>query len=165
MKNDNFFKIGKLVTMQRLHTAFAKWSVLVKNSKSQNHVKNVFRITLELFCAKNGSKKHLTDKKWQLFQNRQTWSVTMQGQEPINGLLARAIAFAKWSVLVKNSNSQNHVKNVSRTTLELFIRVVLYKKRLQKTPNISKITTFSKSENRSLCKGYSLCKMVSVVKN
>ena len=36
---------------------------LIAAMKSQNHVKNVFRTTLELFCAKNGSKKHLIDKK------------------------------------------------------------------------------------------------------
>ena len=121
MKNDNFSKIGKLVTMQRLHTAFAKWSVLVKNSKSQNHVKNVFRTTLELFCAKNGSKKHLTDKKMTTFSK----------SPKLVGHYARAIAFAKWSVLVKNSNSQTRVKNVFRPTLELFCA----KKRLRKTPN------------------------------
>ena len=33
--------------------AFAKGSVVVKSSNSQNHVKNVYRSTLECFCAKN----------------------------------------------------------------------------------------------------------------
>ena len=61
-KNDIFFQIAKLVHYAKA-IAFAKWSDLVKNSNSQNHVNNVSRTTLELFCAKNGSKKHLIDKK------------------------------------------------------------------------------------------------------
>ena len=38
-------------------------------------------------------------------------------------------------------------------------RVVLCKKRLEKTPNIREIDSF---ENRPFCKGYSPCKMVSL---
>ena len=57
-----FFQIAKIVHYAKA-IAFAKWSVLVKNSHFQKHVKNVSRTTLKLFCAKNGSKKHLIDKK------------------------------------------------------------------------------------------------------
>ena len=45
-----------------------------------------------------------------------------------------AIAFLKCLKCVKNKNSKKHVKSI----LELFCT----KKRLQKTPNIRKITTF-----------------------
>ena len=38
---------------------FAKWSVWLKIK----FAKNVSRDTLELFCAKNGSKKHLIFEK------------------------------------------------------------------------------------------------------
>ena len=38
--------------------AFAKWSVWVKNLKCQKHAKNHSTRTLELFSAKNRSKKH-----------------------------------------------------------------------------------------------------------
>ena len=53
---------------------------------------------------------------------------------------AWAIAFAKCSVWVQNYNSKKHVKNDSRSTLELF----KCKKRLQKTRNIGKMTSFRK---------------------
>ena len=39
--------------------AFAKCSVWVQNQNSKKHVKHDSRSTLELFCAKNGLKKHL----------------------------------------------------------------------------------------------------------
>ena len=38
--------------------AFAKWSVWVKNEKCQKHAKHHSTRLLELFCAKNRSKKH-----------------------------------------------------------------------------------------------------------
>ena len=41
------------------------------------------------------------------------------------------------------------------------ITVVLWKKRMQETANIRKIRRFWKLEKWPLCKGYSLCKMVS----
>ena len=42
---------------------FAKWSVWLKNYNSQKYAKNVSADTLELFCAKNGSKKYLIFEK------------------------------------------------------------------------------------------------------
>ena len=58
--NETILKIGHL-TKAIAHAkaiAFAKWSVWVKNYKCQKHVKNYSTRTLELFCAKNRSKKH-----------------------------------------------------------------------------------------------------------
>ena len=37
---------------------FAKWSAWVKIKKCQKHEKNPSTVTLQLFCAKNRSKKH-----------------------------------------------------------------------------------------------------------
>ena len=74
---------------------------------------------------------------------------------------AKAIAFAKSSLWVKNQNCQKHAKNNSTTTLELFCA----KKTLQKTPNIQKKTTFQKWPNWPLCKGYSLWKIVTFGQN
>ena len=45
---------------------------------------------------------------------------------------AKAIAFAKWSVWVKNSKCQKGMKNYCTTTLGLLCG----KRTLQKTPNI-----------------------------
>ena len=53
---------------------------------------------------------------------------------------AWAIAFAKCSVWVQNQNSTKHVKNDSKSTLELFCG----KKRLEKRPHIRQMTTFRK---------------------
>ena len=46
------------------YIVFAKWSILVKNWKRQKHAKNHSTITLQLFCAKNQSKKHQIFEKW-----------------------------------------------------------------------------------------------------
>ena len=43
--------------------AFAKWSVKVKNQKCQKGAKNDCRTSLEMFSAKNRSKKHLIGEK------------------------------------------------------------------------------------------------------
>ena len=43
-------------------TAFAKWSVWVKNYKGQKGAKNDCTTTLELMCAKNRSKNTLHSK-------------------------------------------------------------------------------------------------------
>ena len=50
--------------------AFTKWSVRVKNLKCQKNTKNDSTTTLELFCAKNRSKKHQMFEKWDHFKNR-----------------------------------------------------------------------------------------------
>ena len=71
------------------------------------------------------------------------------------GHLAKAIDFAKWSVWVKNSNGKRRVKNDSTSTLELFCA----KNCMKKHQIFEKWDHF---ENRPSCKGYRLCKMVSL---
>ena len=71
------------------------------------------------------------------------------------GHLAKAIDFAKWSVWVKNSNGHEPAKNDSTTTLELFCA----KNRWKKHQIFEKLDHFG---NRPSCKGYRLCKMVSL---
>ena len=71
------------------------------------------------------------------------------------GHRAKAIAFAKWSVWVENYDSQKHAKNDSLITLELFCA----KNRLRKHQIFEKSDDF---ENRPSCKGYGVCKMVSL---
>ena len=74
---------------------------------------------------------------------------------------AKAIAFAKWSVWVKNKNSQKHAQNGCTKRRELFCA----KNRWRKHQIFEKWEHF---ENRPSCKGYSqwkgysLCKMVSL---
>ena len=74
------------------------------------------------------------------------------------GHLAKAIDFAKWSVWVKNSNGQKRAKNDSTSTLELFCA----KNRCKKHQIFEKWDHFG---NRPSCKGYRLCKMVSLGQN
>ena len=71
------------------------------------------------------------------------------------GHLARAIDFARWSIWLKNSNGQKGAKNDCTITLELFCA----KNRCKKHQIFEKWDHF---ENRPSCKGYRLCKMVSL---
>ena len=71
------------------------------------------------------------------------------------GHLAKAIHCAKWSVWVKNWNGQKRAQNDSTSTLELFCA----KNRWEKHQILQKWGHF---ENRQSCKGYRLCKMVSL---
>ena len=68
---------------------------------------------------------------------------------------AKAMAFAKWSVWVKYYNSQKRAKNDPLITLEYFCA----KNRFRKHQIFEEWDDF---ENRPSCKGYSLCKMVSL---
>ena len=72
-----------------------------------------------------------------------------------SAILQSAIDFAKWSVWVKNSNGQKRAKKDSTSTLELFCA----KNRCKKHQIFEKWDHF---ENRPSCKGYRLCKMVSL---
>ena len=70
---------------------FAKNGQFGSNIKILNkHGKNDSRDTLELFCAKNGSKKHLIFEKWHLVKNGQNWP-------PCKGYSL----CKKWSVWIK----------------------------------------------------------------
>ena len=83
--------------------AFAKWSVWVKKCKSQKNIENESRSTINLFHAKKkSSKKQVTFEKLDHFENWQ------------KSVLSKAIAFAKWSVWVKNVNG----KKIQEWTLE-----------------------------------------------
>ena len=74
------------------------------------------------------------------------------------GHLAKAIDFARWSAWLKNSNGQKRAKKDSTSTLELFCA----KNRCKKHQIFEKWDHF---ENRPSCKGYRLCKMVSLGEN
>ena len=56
---------------------------------------------------------------------------------------AKAVAFAKLSLWVKNLNSIKYAKNNSTSTLKFSLQ----KKNPKKTPNIRKMTTFPKVGN------------------
>ena len=71
------------------------------------------------------------------------------------GHLAKAIDFPRWSAWLKNSNGQKRAKKDSTSTLELFCA----KNRFKKHQIFEKWDHF---ENRPSCKGYRLCKMVSL---
>ena len=71
------------------------------------------------------------------------------------GHLVKGIDFAKWSVCLKNSNGQKRARNDSTSTLELFCA----KHRWKKHQIFEKWDHF---ETRPSCKGYRLCKMVSL---
>ena len=113
-KNTKYWRKQTILNMGRLRNAiahakaiaFAKCSVLVKNYQCQKHAKNHSTRTAQLFCAENGSKKHQILEKRDNFENRPS----CQGYSPCKGYshLAKAIAyaniiaFAKWSVWIKN---------------------------------------------------------------
>ena len=140
-RNETILKIGHLAKA----IDFAKWSAWLKNSNGQKRTRNDSTSRLELFCAKNRWKKHQIFEKWDHFKNRPS----CKGK----GYLAD---FAKWSVWVKNSNGQKHAKNDSTSTLELFCA----KNRCKKKNQI--LQKWDHFENRPSCKGYRLCKMVSL---
>ena len=85
-------------------------------------MKNDSTITLELLYAKNGSKKHLIFEKWEYFENSQNWP---RGK---GYRLCKIATLAQKLKMPKTCEKRfyNHV------------RVVVCKKRLQKTPNIRK---------------------------
>ena len=74
------------------------------------------------------------------------------------GHLAKATDFARWWAWLKNSNGQKRAKKDSTSTLELFCA----KNRFKKHQIFEKWDHF---ENRPPCKGYRLCKMVSLGEN
>ena len=112
--------------------AFAKWSVWVKNLKCQKHAKNNSTRTLELFCAKNGSKKHQIFEKWDDFENRPF----CKGYNPFKGYSLSKMVSLGQKLKMPKTCEKRFYKN---------IRVVLCKKRLKKTPNIREMRRFWKS--------------------
>ena len=112
-RNETILKIGHLAKA----IAHTKWSVSVKSEKCQKHAKNHSTRTLELFCAKNRSKKHQIFEKRDDFENRPS----CKGYSPCKMLsLGQKLEMPK-------TCEKPFYKN---------IRVVLCKKPLEKTPNI-----------------------------
>ena len=89
----------------------AKAIVFAKNGQFRSkmkilkkHAKNDSTNTLELFCAKNGLKKHLIFEKWPFLENGQNWP-------PGNGYI----------VFGRNSQFGSKIKilkNMRKTTLQ-----------------------------------------------
>ena len=90
--------------------------------------KRFYNSTSELLYAKNGSKKHLLFEKWEHFENSQNWP---RGK---GYRLCKIATLGQKLKMPKTCEKRfyNHV------------RVVVCKKRLQKTPNIRKMRAFWK---------------------
>ena len=73
--------------------AFPKWSVWLKTYKCKKHVKNHLTRPVEVFCEKNCSK---SAKYW---RNETILKIAHLAKAIAH---AKAKAFAKWSVWVKN---------------------------------------------------------------
>ena len=129
-------KFWKSASLQRIYSQ-CKGYRLCKNGqfgpkikKGQKHAKNYSTRTLELFCAKNRSKKHQIFEKWDDFENQPC----CKGYSPCLGFLQNGQCGSKMKML--NTCEKRFCKN---------IRVVLRKKPLGKTANIRKIIKFCKS--------------------
>ena len=125
MRNETILKIGKNGHYAKA-IAFAKWSVWVKNSNCEKHAKNSSRSTLQLYYAKNGSKKELIFEKREHFENWQKWP-QCKGYS-----LCKVVSLAQKLKISKTCDKR----------LYKHIRLVLCKKRLQKTANIRKMRPF-----------------------
>ena len=124
------YRLCKLVTLAQ------------KLQMHKNMLKSFYN-TLQLFYAKNGSKKQLILQKWEHFENGQKWP-------PSKGYrLCKIVTLAQ--------KLQMH-KNMLKTFLQ-HIAVVLCKKRLEKTANIAKMRAFWKWPPS---KGYRFCKIVTL---
>ena len=130
-KNETILKFGHLAKA----ILFSKWSVWVKNLKCQKHAKNDSTRTLELFCAKTAPKNTK-------YSRNET--IVKLGHFARAIAHAKAIAFAKWSVWVKNLKCQKYPKNDSTTTLELFCAKNSTKK-YSRNETILKIGYFAKA--------------------
>ena len=112
-RNETILRIGHHAKA----IAHAKSSPWVKNKNSKNHVKIYSKNHLEVFCAKNRSKKHQIFEKWDRFENCPSW----KGYSPCKILtLGQRFKFQK--------TCQNPFYKAFTN--------VLCKKPLQKTPNI-----------------------------
>ena len=110
-RNETILKIGHLAKAiaSAWVIAFAKWSLWVKTYNSKKDAKNHSTTGLQLYCRKDGCKKHGIYSKNDKFSK-----IARIGQ------YEKAMAFAKWSLWVKNLNSRKDTKNDSTTTLQLF---------------------------------------------
>ena len=140
-RNERIFKIGHFAkTIAHAKAiAFVKCSVCVKTLKCQKHAKNHSTRTLQLFCAKNRTKKHQIFEKWDNFQNRPSW----KGYSQWKGYrLSKMVSLAQKLKMPKTCEKPFN-KNIT---------VVVCKKPHQKTPNIREMRQLWKSAKG--CKGY-----------
>ena len=102
---------------------------------------------------KNCSKKHQLFEKWDNFENRPT----CKGYSPCKAYRPCNMAGFGQKLKMPKKGEKPFCKNIG---------VVLCKKPFEKTPNIREMRQFWKSAILqglySSCKGYSLCKMVSL---
>ena len=98
----------------------AKYSVWVKKLNCLKHAKNISTNTLELFYSRKGFKKQVIIEKCEHFQNGRKWP-QCKGYYP-----CKILSLGQKIKLPKTCEKQ----------LYKLIRVVLCKKRLQKTGNI-----------------------------
>ena len=133
-RNERILKIGHLAKAiaHAKAMAFAKWSVGSKIKNAKNMRKTILQELLELFCAKNRSKKHQIFQKWDDFENRPS----CKGYSPCKGYsLCKMVSLGQKLKMPKTCEKPFY-KN---------IRVVLCKKPLEKTPNIREMRRFWKS--------------------
>ena len=138
------WKWPKKVTKQRLYIAFANphFGSKIKNAKKKCW--QLFYNTLQLFYAKNGSKKQLLFEKFYHFENGKK-------SQPSKGY-----NLSKILTLGQKLKMQT---NMLKTFLQ-HIAVVRCKKQLKRRTNIRKMIPFGKFQKRSQSKGYSLCKIL-----
>ena len=102
---------------------------------------------MQLFYAKNGSKKMLIFEKWDCFQNWQKWPPSKDYR------LCKIVTLAQ--------KLKMH-ENVLKTFLQ-HIAVLIWKKRLQKTGNIRKMRAFWKlAKNGHQAKAIDFSKIVTL---
>ena len=112
--------------------------------------------TLDLFYAKNGSKKQLIFEKWDHFENWQKRQLC-KGHS-----LCKMVSLGQKLKMPETCDKRlyKHIRLVlCKKRLQ---KLVLRKKRLQKAANIWEMRPFSKLPKPPKCKGYSLCKMVTL---
>ena len=120
-RNETILKIGN----DAKPIVHAKSSLWVKNENSKKHVKIHSTNHLEMFCAKDRSKKHQIFEKWHHFENRPS----CKGYSPCKILtLSQKLKFQK----------------TCQNPFYKSFRVVLCKKPLQKAPNIRENETILK---------------------
>ena len=116
----------KSAIMHAKAIAHAKSSLWLKNLNSKKHVKIHSTNDLQLFCAKNRSKKRHIFEKWDHFENRPS----CKGYSPCKILtLAQKLK----------------LKKTCQNPFYKWFRILLCKKALQKTPNIREMRGFWKS--------------------
>ena len=127
-----------------------EWAIKRKWQR-QKHAKHHSTRTAQLFCAENGSKKHQISEKWDNFENRPS----CEDYSPCKGYsLCKMVTLGPKLKFPKTREERlyNHT------------RVDLYRKRLQKIAHIfEKWQLFENGQSWPLCKGYSVCKIGSLV--